>query len=107
MAGVLQPAKLCQVGWGALLQSYFRVSPEMSDWVQVRALAGSLNDIQRLVPKTLLRCLGCVLRVVVLLEGEPQHDATTIMLHRRDGARFPPDVTLAFRPKRSILVSSD
>jgi hypothetical protein len=25
----------------------------------------------RLVPKPLLRCLGCVLRVVVLLEGEP------------------------------------
>uniref|UniRef100_A0A8K9V078 Amine oxidase domain-containing protein n=1 Tax=Oncorhynchus mykiss TaxID=8022 RepID=A0A8K9V078_ONCMY len=27
-------------------------------------------DIQRLVPKPILRCLGCVLRVVVLLEGE-------------------------------------
>ena len=40
-------------------------------WVQVRALAGPLKDIQRLVPKPLLRCLGCVLRVVVLLEGEP------------------------------------
>ena len=26
---------------------------------------------QGLVPKPLLRCLGCVLRVVVLLEGEP------------------------------------
>ena len=35
------------------------------------ALAGPLRDIQRLVPKPLLRCLGCVLRVVVLLEGEP------------------------------------
>ena len=43
----------------------------MSDWVQVRALAGPLKDIQRLVPKPLLRCLGCVLRVVVLLEGKP------------------------------------
>uniref|UniRef100_A0A4W5N0Q9 Uncharacterized protein n=1 Tax=Hucho hucho TaxID=62062 RepID=A0A4W5N0Q9_9TELE len=32
----------------------------------VQALAGPLKDIQRL-----LRCLGCVLRVVVLLEGEP------------------------------------
>ena len=30
-----------------------------------------LKDIQRLVPKPLLYCLGCVLRVVVLLEGEP------------------------------------
>ena len=42
----------------------------MFDRVQVLALAGQL-DIQRLVPKPLLRCLGCVLRVIVLLEGEP------------------------------------
>ena len=38
---------------------------------QVRALAGPFKDIQRLVPKPLLRCLDCVLRVIVLLEGEP------------------------------------
>ena len=43
----------------------------MFDWVQVRALAGQLKDIERLVPKPLLRCLGGVLMVVVLLEGEP------------------------------------
>ena len=43
----------------------------MFDRVQVRALAGTLKDIQRLVPKPLLHCLGCVLKVVVLLEGEP------------------------------------
>ena len=30
-----------------------------------------LKDIQKLVLKPLLRCPGCVLRVVVLLEGEP------------------------------------
>ena len=41
------------------------------DRVPVCALAGPLKDIQRLVPKPLLRCLGCVIRVVVLLEGEP------------------------------------
>ena len=36
------------------------------------ALAGPLEDIQRLVPKPLLRCLGWVLfRVMVQLEGEP------------------------------------
>ena len=29
------------------------------------------KDIQSLVPKPLLRCLGHVLRVIVLLEGEP------------------------------------
>ena len=43
----------------------------MFDRVQVRALAGPLKDTQRLVPKPLLFCLGCVLRVVVLFEGEP------------------------------------
>jgi hypothetical protein len=59
---------ICQVGWGASLHSYLQVSPEMFNLVQVWALA---KDIQRFVPKPLLRCLGCVLRVVVLLEGEP------------------------------------
>ena len=43
----------------------------MFDPLQVRALAGPLKDIQRLVPKPLLRCLVDVLRGVVLLEGEP------------------------------------
>ena len=52
------PLRLCQVGSGASLQSYFQVSPEMFDQVQVQALAGPLKDIQRLVPKPLLRCLG-------------------------------------------------
>ena len=42
----------------------------MFDRVQVWALAGPLKDIQRLIPKPLLPFLGCVLRVVVLLEGE-------------------------------------
>ena len=43
----------------------------MFDQVQVRALAGPLKDIQRLISKPLLHCLGCVLRVIVLVEGEP------------------------------------
>ncbi|XP_070972480.1 calmin-like isoform X2 [Oncorhynchus clarkii lewisi] len=38
---------------------------------RVRALAWPLKDIERLFPKPLLHCLGCVLRVIVLLEGEP------------------------------------
>ena len=63
------PLKLCQVGWGASLHSYFQVSPEMFNLVQVQALAGPLKDIQR--PKPLLRCLAWVLRVFVLLKGEP------------------------------------
>ena len=63
---------------GASLHSYFQVSPEMVDWVQVRALAGPLKDIQRLVPKPLLRCVGCVLRVVVLVKGEPSPQSVVL-----------------------------
>ena len=43
----------------------------MLDWVQVWGLAGPLKDILSLVPKPFLCCLSCVLRVIVLLEGEP------------------------------------
>ena len=43
----------------------------MFDRGQVRALAGPLKDIQRPVPMPLMVYLGCVLRVIVLLEGEP------------------------------------
>ena len=39
--------------------------------VQVRILARPLKDIQRPVPKPHLRCLGSVVRINVLLEGEP------------------------------------
>ena len=41
----------------------------------------ALKDIQRLVPKPLLRCLGSVLSVVVLLEGErsPQSDVLSTL----------------------------
>jgi hypothetical protein len=52
-------------------QLFSLVSPEMFDWVQVQTLAGPLKNFQRLVPKPLLYCFGCVLRVIVLLEGEP------------------------------------
>ena len=65
------PLKLCQVRWALWVDSHFQISPEMFDWVQVRALAGPLKDIQGVVPKPLLRCLGCMLKVIVLLEGEP------------------------------------
>ena len=70
--------KVCQVVWGVSLHSYFQVSPEMFDQVQFRALAGPLKDIQTLVPKPLLCCLGCVLRVLVLLEGEPTSQAEVL-----------------------------
>jgi hypothetical protein len=54
------PLKLCQVVWGVSLHSYFQVSPEMFDQVQFQALTWPHKDIQRLVPKPLLHCLGCV-----------------------------------------------
>ena len=75
------PLKLCPVGWGASLHSYFQVSPVMFYRVQVRALAGPLKDIQRLVPKPRLRFLGCALRVVVLLEGgtSPQSEVLSAL----------------------------
>ena len=50
----------------------------MFDLVQVQALAGPLKDIQRLVLKSLLRCLHCMLRVVVLLEGEPSSQSEVL-----------------------------
>jgi hypothetical protein len=53
------------------LHSFFQVSPEIFDLVEVQALAGPLKDIQRLVLKPILSCLGCVFWVLVLLEGEP------------------------------------
>ena len=63
------PLKLCQFGWGALLHHYFQVSAEMFN--RVWALAAPLKDVQKLILKPLLHCLGCVLKVIVLLEGEP------------------------------------
>jgi hypothetical protein len=53
------------------MYNYVQASPEIFDLVQVRVLAGPLKDFQRLVMKPLLRCLSCVLRVIILLEGEP------------------------------------
>ena len=79
------PLKLCQVGWGVLLHSYFQVSPEMLDRVQ--ALDGPFKDIQRLVPKPLLCSLGCVLRVVVLLEDEPSPSRRSWVLWSRFSSR--------------------
>ena len=65
------PLKLYEVGWGASLRSYFQISLEIFNRVKVRALVWVPLDIQRPVPKALVCCLGCVLRVIVLLEGEP------------------------------------
>ncbi len=53
-------------GW-MRADTHFQVSPEMFDWVQIQAVDGPLKDIHRAVYKPLL----LVLRVIVLLEGEP------------------------------------
>ena len=50
---------------------------------------GHENDIQRLVPKPLLHCLDCVLRVVVLLEGEPSPQSEVL-------SRFSSRISLYF-----------
>jgi hypothetical protein len=52
---------------GRVAGQLFQVSPEMFNRVQASAVGGPLKSIQRII----LLCLGCVLRVVVLLEGEP------------------------------------
>ncbi len=66
----LDHLKLSQVGWEPSVDSHLQVSPKMSDWFQVPALAGPLKDVHKVVLKTLLHCLGCVRRVIVMLEGE-------------------------------------
>ena len=40
---------------------------------------------------------------VAEIPKSPQHDAVTTMLRRRDGARFPPDVTLGPQAKELNL----
>ena len=50
----------------------------MFDRVQVQALTVPLKDIQRLVSKPLQHWLGCVLRVIVLLEGEPSPQSVVL-----------------------------
>ena len=59
------PLKLHQVGWGASVHSHFQIS--------LRFKSGLWLGHSRTftVPKPLLCYLGCVLRVVVLLEDEP------------------------------------
>lgn len=41
------------------MDKHFQVSPEIFDWVPVRALARSLKDVHRAVPRSLLHCFGC------------------------------------------------
>ena len=71
-----------------------QVFPEMFVRLRVWALAGKLKDIQSLVLKPLLHCLGCVPRVVVLLEGEPSSQSEVLSTLEQD-----------FTKDRSVLCS--
>ncbi len=42
----------------------------MSAWFQVPDQTGPLEDVHRVIPKPLLHCLGCVCRVIIMLEGQ-------------------------------------
>jgi hypothetical protein len=67
------PLKLCEVGWGASLHSYFRSLQRYLIRYLIRFKSGLLvgqSRTLRPVPKP-LQCFGSVLRVVVLLESEP------------------------------------
>ena len=57
------PILLCRVLSGCMGSVAAQLFSGLSVDVQVLALARPLKDIQRLVLKQLLRCLGCVLRV--------------------------------------------
>ena len=60
--------KLCQVGWGASVNSNLQVFPQILNGIQVWALAGPLEDFHVLVLKPFQCCFGCMLGVIVLLE---------------------------------------
>lgn len=52
------PPRLCWIGQGLLLGSFFLVCPGIFNWVQVRDLAGPLKDIQSVGLEPLLCCIG-------------------------------------------------
>ena len=60
--------KLCQVGWGASVNSNLEVFPEILNGIQVWALAGPLKDFHVLVLKPFQCCFACMLGVIVLLK---------------------------------------
>ena len=80
---------------------YFKVSSEMFNCAQVRALAWPLKDILIVAPKLLVNCLGCVFRVIVLSEVE--YLARSGVLDQI----FIEDTTILFSfPSTSLIVST-
>jgi len=59
---------LCQVGWGASVNSNLQVFPQILNGIKVLALVGPLKDFHVLVLKSFQCCFGCMLGVIVLLE---------------------------------------
>ena len=60
--------KLCQVGWGAPVNSNLQVFPQIPNGIQVWALAGPLKDFHVLILKPFQCCFCCMLGVIVLLD---------------------------------------
>ena len=52
------------------MDRHFQVYPEMFYWVKVSVLAGQLKDIQKLVLRPPQHYIGCLIKVIVLMEGE-------------------------------------
>ena len=73
----------------------------MFDWVQVRVLAGPLEDIQRLVfiKDFALFIFASIMTSLPVPEKHPQ----CCDLHRRDATRFPPDVTELCQSDHQVL----
>jgi hypothetical protein len=80
------PLKLCPVGRCIAAQLFSGLSRDVrsgssldSGW-DIQGHSRTFKDIQRLVLKPLLLCLGCVLRFVVLLEGEPPPQSEVLIM---------------------------
>lgn len=74
-SSLADPPKLDQMGWGASVNSYLQVSPEISYGIHCWAIAGPLKVIQILIPKPLKCYLCCMLCVRVMLSIEPSPES--------------------------------
>ena len=63
--------QLLQVGWVPLVYSNLKVIPQILNWIEVWALTRPFQDIQMFPLKPPECCFSSILRVIVLLEGEP------------------------------------
>ena len=91
------PLKLCQVGWGASVHSYFKVSPEMFKSGLWLGHSKTFRNLSRSHSCVVLASFpqSWVVSQSLLLKTSPHHDATT--------TRLPPDVTLGIQAKEVNL----